>query len=166
MDPSPTSSHLEKARSLQAGSPNQPALAMPRLELPAGVADTPVTDRDRSFAELAKPYGYTAILQKARQTLRQARRVQRRANRRPHGTLRAQRRTVKESLQSRQLLIDAGIFCGICELLRAELTPGPEQIARVRERCEQRHAEEVPRYAVDLENWIHDLAGEDRLTRG
>jgi hypothetical protein len=138
-------------------------VAMPRIELPAGVSEPEVTDADRTDARTVAGWDEATALRHARLMQASARKLQRRAGRRPAAK---RRKGAADFEQARRSLLHAGQCCGIAELLRHQLTPTPERIAAIRERCEARLQEEVGRYAVDVQNWINDLAGEARLTRG
>lgn len=144
-----------------------PTVAMPRIELPAGVtADVAVQPVDRELAGVAHDWTAVTALIQARGQLRQARRLKRQADRRGAGSGREVRRRVRELALARERLLAAGVLCGVCQTLGAGLTVHAEQVARVRGRCEQRLAEDQAMFAVTVENWLHDIANEPRLTRG
>lgn len=135
---------------------------MPRIELPAGVTEPTVAEGDRRWARDVQAWQRDQALARGRAFLRDARRLRRRGMGRPAAK---RSRGLREIALAADKLVAAGVCCGIEQLIRHDMTPGPERIASIRERCEERHNQEPGEFAVAVENWIHDLAGEARLTR-
>lgn len=136
---------------------------MPRIDLPAGVAHVQVTERDMQDAATLDGLPADRVLELARKFLRDGRTLMRRSAAR--GAMKAAKASRERSL-AHDHLVNAGILCGAVELLRAEMLVKADRLARIRERCQEQAAAEVGAYAVRVENWTRDLAGERRLTRG